>query len=313
MCEMETLTPSYGKFVIEPFERGFGTTIGNSLRRVLLSSLEGAAVTSVKVEGVPHEFTSIPGVREDVSEILLNVKGIVVRMSTDEPRTIRIQKQGKGEVRAADIMTDPSVEVMNGAHHIATLSDGAKVNLEMSVRRGRGYVTAEANTLREREIGLVPVDSLFSPVVRVRYRTEDTRVGQRTNYDRLILEIWTNETLDPEMALVEAAKILRKHLNPFVQYFEIGRELHVTAEIHEGEKVEDNELASRYGMKIADLDLSVRARNCLMAENITTVGELVQKTEGELLKIRNFGKTSLSEIKRKLEVLGLGIRSSDKE
>jgi len=310
ICELETLTPSYGKFTVEPFERGFGTTIGNSLRRVLLSSLEGAAVTMVKFEGVPHEFATIEGVKEDVPDIILNIKGVVARMTTDEPRTLLIQKQGKGDVKAGDILADPSVEIMNPDHHLATLSAGAKFNAELTVRRGRRYVTAEANTRNEREVGQIPIDSVFSPVLRVRYRTEDTRVGQRTNYDRLILEIWTDETIGPEMALVEATKIMRKHLNPFVQYFEVGRELHAAAEGGEALEQPDDELAAKLATPITELDLSVRARNCLMAENIKTIGELVQKSEADLLKVRNFGKTSLTEIKKKLAGLGVNIQEA---
>jgi len=310
ICNAENLTPSYGMFIAEPFERGFGHTIGNSLRRILLSSLEGAAVTTVKIESAPHEFSTIKGMKEDVADVILNIKGIVVRINTDEPRLLRIQKSGAGEVKAGDILTDPSVQVMNVDHHIATLSDGARFNAELVVKRGRGYATAEENAPKEREIGVIPVDSIFSPVVRVRYRVEDTRVGQRTNYDRLIMEIWTDETIDPEMALVEAAKILRKHLNPFVQYFELGRELHADTEMPEPVAEPDDELAAKYAIKLSELSLSVRARNCLEAENITTVGELIEKTEADLLKMRNFGKTSLSEVKSKLADLGLSISGS---
>lgn len=223
--EKETLTDKYGKFIAAPFERGFGHSIGNSLRRILLSSLEGSAVVSVKINSVSHEFTTISGVVEDVADIILNIKNLVVKLHTDQPKVIRIDANKKGEVKAKDIITDASVEVVNGDLHIATLSEDINFTVEMEVRKGRGYVTAEENEPDEQEFGLIPVDSLFSPVRNVRYTIEETRVGRRTNYDKLVMEIFTNSVVSPEMALVEAAKIMRKHLNPFVQYFEIGREL----------------------------------------------------------------------------------------
>jgi len=306
-----TATDTYGQFIAEPFERGFGVTVGNSLRRILLSSLEGAAVTGVKIEGVLHEFSSIDGVVEDVTDILLNIKGLVVRLEGDEPRIITLEAAEAGEVTAAQIQTDPNVEVINKDHLVATLSKNIDFRAEMRVAKGRGYVAAEANTPEEQEIGYVPVDSHFSPVVRVRYRTEDTRVGRRTNYDRLIMEIWTNGTVSPEMAMVEAAKILRKHLNPFVEYFQPGEELGVEAapEAEEipgaGEYV--SELERKLAMPMSQLELSVRALNCLEAENIMTVGQLVRLSEDEVLQIRSFGKTSLREIKRKLADLGLSL------
>src|SRR3990167_6982940 len=220
--DQETLTPTYGRFVAEPFERGFGITVGNSLRRVLLSSIEGHSVTSVRIEGVQHEFSTIPGVVEDVTDIVLNVKKLLVKMHTDEPQRLRIEKSGKGIVRVADIIHDALVEIVNPDLHIATLADDGRLIMDLEVRRGRGYVTAEEHVKGDQEIGLIPVDSVFGPVVRVRYRTENTRVGHLTNYDKLILDIWTDGTVDPERALVEASKVLRKHLNPFVQYFETG-------------------------------------------------------------------------------------------
>lgn len=223
--EKETLTDKYGKFIAAPFERGFGHSIGNSLRRILLSSLEGSAVVSVKINSVSHEFTTISGVVEDVADIILNIKNLVVKLHTDQPKVIRIDANKKGEVKAKDIITDASVEIVNGDLHIATLSEDINFTVEMEVRKGRGYVTAEENEPDEQEFGLIPVDSLFSPVRNVRYTIEETRVGRRTNYDKLVMEIFTNSVVSPEMALVEAAKIMRKHLNPFVQYFEIGREL----------------------------------------------------------------------------------------
>ena len=304
----ETLTDMYGQFVVEPFERGYGRTIGNSLRRILLSSLEGSAVTSVTITGANHEFTTVPGVVEDVTDIILNIKQLVVKSHSDEPKTIAIKTRRKGPVTAADIQTDASVEVINGDLHLATLSDPVEFNIEMTVMRGRGYVTAEENTAEERVIGVIPVDSVFSPVTRVNYRVENTRVGQRTNYDRLIVDIWSNGTLSPEMALVEASKIFRKHLNPFVHYFEIGREMQEEQAPEAGVPNEaDSELARKLAMDIGQLQLSVRAGNCLESENIATVAQLVVRPEAELLKVRNFGKTSLKEVKAKLTEMGLSL------
>jgi DNA-directed RNA polymerase subunit alpha len=311
VADAATMAETYGRFVAEPFERGFGVTIGNSLRRILLSSLEGAAVTGVKMEGVLHEFSSIEGVIEDVTDIILNVKGLVVRLEGDEPRIITLEATKAGPVTAAQIQTDPNVEIINKNHLLANLSKDVDFRLEMRVAKGRGYVAAEQNTSEEQEIGFIPVDSLYSPVVRVRYRTEDTRVGQRTNYDRLIMEIWTNGTVTPEMALVEAAKILRKHLNPFVEYFQPGEELGAeavpVAEEAAGAEEYVSELERKLAMPISSLELSIRAANCLEAENIMTVGQLVRLSEEDLLNIRSFGKTSLREIKRKLADLGLSI------
>jgi len=305
-------TPTYGQFVAEPFERGFGVTIGNSLRRILLSSLEGAAVTGVKIENVLHEFSSIEGVIEDVTDIILNVKGLVVRLEGSEPRTIVIEAREAGPVTAGMVQEDPNVEVVNKGHKICTLSKNMAFRMELRIAKGRGYVTAEENTPEgDQEVGYVPVDSLFSPVVRVRYRTEDTRVGHRTNYDRLIMEIWTNGTVAPDMALVEAAKILRKHLNPFVEYFhpgeEVGAEAATAEEAAPSAEEYVSELERKLAMPVAQLELSVRAANCLEAENIMTVGQLVRLTGEDLLAIRSFGKTSLREVKRKLADLGLSL------
>ncbi|MCF6147236.1 MAG: DNA-directed RNA polymerase subunit alpha [Candidatus Kuenenia sp.] len=308
--ENETLTDRYGKFIAAPFERGFGHSIGNSLRRVLLSSLEGSAVVSVKIEGVAHEFTSVPGVVEDVADIILNIKNVVVKMHSDQPKIIRIEANKKGAVTGKDIITDESVEIINSDLHIATLSEDVAFNVEMEVRKGRGYVTADENESEEQEIGLIAVDSVFSPVRNVRYATEETRVGRRTNYDRLIMEIWTNGTITPEMALVEAAMITRKHLNPFVQYFEIGRELQQIEKTMSVESTADlsaEEFNKTLSMPIAELDLSVRASNCLETANIVTVGDLVVKTEEDLLQIKNFGKTTMKELKKKLSQLNLAI------
>src|SRR6266699_2879392 len=224
-CDRAGLTDTYGKFSAEPFERGFGVTVGNSLRRILLSSLEGSAVTRIKIQGVQHEITTIPGVVEDVTDIVLNVKSLVVKNTSEQPRTIRIDRHERGVVTAANIITDESVQIVNTEHIIATMTDDVPFVVEMTVENGRGYRTADENAGKEREVGIIPVDSSFSPVVRVKYDIEETRVGQRTNYDKLVMEIWTNGTLSPHLALVEGAKILRKHLNPFIQYAEPGPEM----------------------------------------------------------------------------------------
>ena len=309
--EAETETPTYAKFLIEPFERGFGTTVGNSLRRILLSSLEGCAVTTVKIGGVQHEFSSIDGVLEDATRIILNIKSLVVRCDSDEPRTMTLAVKTKGEVTAEKIKCDPSVEIVNKDLVLCTLTASKPLEMEMVVRRGRGYVTAAEHIegLDEQEIGLIPVDSVFSPVTRVRYKTEDTRVGQRTNYDRLTMEIWTNGTITPEDALVEAAKILRKHLNPFVQYAEPGAELEADRIEPEPEEIspEVSELAAKLDQPIGDLELGVRPSNCLSAAKIATLRQLVQLTEADLLNVRSFGRTSLREVKRKLADLGLSL------
>src|SRR5436305_6080688 len=225
VCDHSTLTDTYGKFTAEPFERGFGTTVGNSLRRVLLASLEGSAVTPVKIQGVQHEITTIPGVVEDVTDIILNNKSLVVKSLVDHPKVIRLSKDKAGVVKAADITTDEQVQIINPEHIIATMTDDVPFVVEMTVENGRGYRTADENAGKEREVGIIPVDSSFSPVVRVKYDIEETRVGQRTNYDKLVMEIWTNGTVNPQMALAEGAKILRKHLNPFIQYAEPGPEM----------------------------------------------------------------------------------------
>jgi DNA-directed RNA polymerase subunit alpha len=303
-----TLSDTYGKFYAEPFERGFGMTVGNSLRRILLSSLEGSAVTRVVIQGVQHEVSTIPGVVEDVTDIILNIKSLVVKNMSDQPKTIRIDKHGAGDVRAADIQHDETVQILNPEHHIATLTADVPFVLEMTVENGRGYRTADENAGKEREIGVIPVDSSFSPVVRVKYDIEETRVGQRTNYDRLVMEIWTNGTTGPQMALVEAAKILRKHLNPFIQYSEPGPEVPLDEPIEIGGSAGagvDHELERKLNMSLAELELSVRATNCLESEGITTVRDLVMRTDDELLEVRNFGETTLREVKGKLQERGL--------
>ena len=311
VMDAATAQPTYGQFTAEPFERGFGVTIGNSLRRILLSSLEGAAVTGIKIDAVLHEFSSIDGVIEDVTDIILNVKGLVVRLEGSEPRVVTIEADTAGPVTGAQMIPDPNVEILDKDHKICTLSKKMNFRMELRIEKGRGYVSAEENTPEgDQEVGYIPVDSLFSPVVRVRYRTEDTRVGQRTNYDRLIMEIWTNGTIAPDMALVEAAKILRKHLNPFVEYFQPGEEVGAEAPVAEEAVAAEeyvSELERKLAMPIAQLELSVRAANCLESENIMTVGQLVRLSEDELLAIRSFGKTSLREVKRKLADLGLSL------
>ncbi len=309
-------TDRYGRFYIEPFERGFGTTVGNSLRRVLLSSLEGSAVTSIKISGVDHEFTSIAGVMEDTTDVVLNVKSLVIRLQGEGPKTMKVSSNKVGVVTAADIVADPAIEVFSKDTVLATLTDKVNFEMEMVVENGRGYVPvseriADADRF-DQEIGLIHLDAVYSPVTRVRYTTENTRVGQRTNYDRLIMEIWTNGTVAPDMALVEAAKILRKHINPFVQYFELGEET-VAGELaqEEPEKEIDEELEAKLNTPIQELELSVRASNCLESAKIETVRQLAAMSEADLLKIRSFGKTSLREIKRKLADIGLSLGTKD--
>jgi DNA-directed RNA polymerase subunit alpha len=307
----------YSRFYIEPFERGFGTTIGNSLRRVLLSSLEGSAVTSVKIAGVDHEFTSIHGVIEDVTDIILNVKSLVIRLQDGGPKVMAVSAKKAGVITAADMVVDPAIEVINKDMVLATLTENVGFEMDMVVENGRGYVPASERIAAadrfEQEIGRIELDAVYSPVTRVRYTTENTRVGQRTNYDKLILEIWTNGTIAPEMALVEAAKILRKHINPFVQYFEIGEQTidDQFAEAAVEEEAIDEELAKKLSTPIQELELSVRASNCLESEKIETVGQLVNMTDADLLKIRSFGKTSLREIKRKLADIGLALGTAN--
>jgi DNA-directed RNA polymerase subunit alpha len=307
-CDASSLTATYGKFTAEPFERGFGVTVGNSLRRVLLSSLEGSAVTQIKIRGAQHEFTTIPGVLEDVTDIVLNVKSLVVKNHSDSTRVITVEKNTTGVVTGADVQTDSDVEIINRNHVLATLTDNVPFMMEMVVENGRGYVPSSEHSAGDHEIGIIPIDAVFSPVVRVRYEVEETRVGQKTNYDRLTLEIWTNGAVNPEMALVESAKILRKHLNPFVQYSELGPKIHSPS--RGGATGIDAILESKLNMSLAELKLSVRAMNCLESENIHTVRDLVQRTEDQLLEVRNFGETTLNEVKEKLHELGmyLGMR-----
>ncbi|MGL4942853.1 MAG: DNA-directed RNA polymerase subunit alpha [Thermoguttaceae bacterium] len=308
VCDDVVLTSSYGRFVAEPFERGFGTTVGNSLRRVLLSSLEGSAVTRMKIKNALHEFTSIKGVLEDVTEIALNVKSLVVKSFDDKPRVIRIEKQGAGPVTGADVITDDKVEIIEKSHHIATLTDNVSFEVEMVVENGRGYVPASEQLLymrdKSNEVGFIPLDAAFSPVLRVQYQVEETRVGQKTNYDRLILQIWTDASIAPDFALVEASKILRKHLNPFVQYDRLGTEVFARPKTI-GTREIDPAVESKLGLSLSEIGLSVRAINCLEAEHIRSVRDLVTHTEDALLEFRNFGETTLNEVKEKLNSLGL--------
>ena len=316
--ERETLTAQYGMFIAEPFERGFATTIGNSFRRVLLSSLEGAAITNVRIEGVPHQYTTIPGVVEDVTDIILNIKQVRLRMDCESAtvKTLTLSVTDTGEITAGMIQTDPDVTVLNKDLVLFTVTqEDTPVEITMECRRGRGYAAAAEND--PREIGVIAIDSLFSPVTRVRYRAEDTRVGQMTNFDRLVLDVWTDGSISPEEAIVEAAKILRRHLDPFVQYQDIGREMpgeaaakaDTEADAGPGgeETSEDADLRETLALPIDSLGLSVRASNCLDTQGIKTVGELVHVAEAELLAMRNLGKTSLDDIKQKLAAMGLAI------
>lgn len=296
---------TFGRFSVEPFERGFGTTIGNSLRRILLSSIEGAAVTAVKIKGASHEFETLPGVLEDVTDLVLNIKNLVLQLEGDEPRVMHLAAQGPGEVTADLIEADTNVTIVNKDLVLCTLTSEIDFEMELHVSKGRGYVPANEHLARrdEQDIGLIAVDSIFSPVHRVRYHVEDTRVGQRTNYDKLSMDIWTDGTLTPEMALVEAGKILRKHLNPFVQYFELGQE-RVSEEAAAAAGVDEG-LIRKLNHPISELELSVRASNCLESAKLYTVGQVIMQTESELLKLRSFGRTSLREVKKKLTEMGL--------
>ena len=302
-CDGSTLTPTYGKFVAEPFERGFGSTIGNSLRRIMLSSLEGSAVTQIKLHGAQHEFTTLPGVVEDVTDIVLNVKSLIVKNASGQTRVVRVEKNTAGPVTGAHVVTDGVLEVINTHHVLATLTDDVPFIMEMVVENGRGYLPAIEHGSTQ-EIGTIPIDAAFSPVTRMRYEVEETRVGQKTNYDKLTMEIWTDGSLSPEMAMVESAKILRKHLNPFVQYQELGPK--VFAEVRAvGDTGLDVSTETKLNMSLAELNLSVRASNCLESENINTVRDLVSHTEDQLLEVRNFGETTLTEVREKLTSIGL--------
>lgn len=301
-CDRESLTQTYGKFVAEPFERGFGTTVGNSLRRILLSALEGSAVTQLKIRGANHEFSSIPGVLEDVTDIVLNVKSLVVKNHSDQMKVITIEKSTAGPITGADIQTGGEVDIINMDHTLVTLTDDVPFMMEMVVENGRGYVPATDHSGRDHEIGIIPVDAVYSPVTRVHYDVEETRVGQKTNFDKLTLEVWTNGSVSPEMAVVEAAKIMRKHLNPFVQYSELGAQVHSQPRSKGGI---DAALEAKLSIPISELRFSVRASNCLEYADIRTVRDLVQRNEDQLMEIRNFGETTLDEVTQLLGELGL--------
>lgn len=304
-CVEQAENNSYGKFVIEPLERGYGTTLGNSLRRILLSSLPGAAISSVKIEGVLHEFSTIPGVVEDTIDIILNLKSLSVKLHTDEPKTMRIEAEGEGEVTAGDIIADSDVEILNPDLKIATIAPEGKLFMEIVVEKGRGYVPAEKNKKEEHVIGVIPVDAIFSPVHKVNYAVEDTRVGQVTDYDKLTLELWTNGSIMPDEAISSAAKILIQHLKLFTGLTET-----ITDEVTMVEKEEETK-DKILEMTIEELDLSVRSYNCLKRAGINTVEELTSRTEEDMMKVRNLGKKSLEEVVQKLGELDLSLRKSE--
>lgn len=300
----------YGKFVCEPLDRGYGTTLGNSLRRILLSSLTGAAITSVKIDGVLHEFSTIPGVREDVTDIILNLKTLCLKMHTDEPKVLRIEALAGGEVTAGDIIADPDVEILNPELHLATVDASGSLKMELTVERGRGYVPADKNKKPDHVIGVIPIDSIFSPIQRVNYQITDTRVGNVTDYDKLTLEVWTDGSLRPEEAVSKSASIMVAHLKLFQNLAGILPEEEVTDGTFT-EVVEDSN-AKTLDMTIEDLDLSVRSYNCLKRAGINNVSDLVQKSEDDMMKVRNLGRKSMEEVKKKLIELGLGL-SEDEE
>jgi len=299
--DQESLSNTYGKFVAEPLERGFGITLGNSLRRVLLSSLQGAAITTVKAEGVEHEFMTIPEVAEDVTDIILNLKEVLLQIHTNEVKTIRIEADGPREIKAGDIIADPQVEVLNPGHHILTISEGGRVRMEMTARRGRGYVPAEKNKVPGQPIGTIPIDALFSPIRKVNYQVTNARVGQQTDYDKLTLEVWTDGSVAPNDAVAYAAKIVKEQLSIFINFDEAEEPA------EEVKPVEEQKLNENLFRSVDELELSVRSANCLQNANIKTIGDLVQKTEAEMLKTKNFGRKSLKEIKEILAEMGLSL------
>ncbi len=301
-CDEESLTNFYGKFLAEPFERGYGVTIGNSLRRVLLSSLEGSAVVTIKIEGVSHEFGTLPGVVEDVTEIILNIKNLVLRSHTRSPKTLRIEVNEKGAVTAKDIITDDTIEVVNPELHIATLTKNVPFRMELEVQKGRGYVPADRNKKEGQPIGVIAIDSIFTPVKRVNFHVEDTRVGQMTDYDKLIMEVWTNGSISPKDAMLFASNIFQRHLDVFVNFGKLPEE-ETAADITDDK---ERDFYKRLGQPVSELELSVRSANCLREANIKTIGDLVFKSEMEMLKYRNFGKKSLTEITNILKEMGLG-------
>lgn len=295
----------YGKFVVEPLERGYGTTLGNSLRRILLSSLPGAAVTSVQIDGVLHEFSTIEGVVEDVTTIILSLKNLALKIYSDEEKTLEIDFQGEGVVTAADLTHDSDVDILNPDLHIATLASGARLHMRLTAKRGRGYVLAEGNKSDEQPIGVIPIDSIYTPVSRVNYQVENTRVGQVTNYDKLTLDVWTDGSIRPEEAVSLGAKILTEHLNIFVGLTDQAQNAEIMVEKEEDQKEKVLE------MTIEELDLSVRSYNCLKRAGINTVQELTHKSEEDMMKVRNLGRKSLEEVQEKLAELGLGLRQEE--
>ena len=296
---------NYGKFVVEPLERGYGTTLGNSLRRILLSSLPGTSVTSVKIEGILHEFSTIPGVKEDVTEIILNLKKLAVKISSDEDKKAVINATGPMEVTAGDIMGDPDIEVFNPELHIATLEDNASLYMEINLSRGRGYVTADQNKTDSMPIAVIPVDSIYTPVRKANFEVENTRVGQVTDFDKLSLEVWTDGSVTPNEAVSIGAKIMQEHLRLFIGLDESAEEMDIMID------KEENPTEKAREMAVEDLELSVRSFNCLKRADINTVDDLTQKTEDEMMKVRNLGKKSLEEVKHKLAELGLGLKDSE--
>lgn len=304
-CEELSEDKSYGRFVVEPLERGYGITLGNSLRRVLLSSLPGAAVTSIKVDGVLHEFSTIPGIVEDVTEIILNIKELAIKLHSDGPKVIYIDADGEGVVTAADIKADADVEICNPDLHIATLNGDTRFYMEMVVNKGRGYVVAEKNKLSGQPIGIIPIDSIYSPVKRVNYLVENTRVGQDTDYDKLILEVKTDGTIEPEDAISFGAKILSEHLSLFIDLSEHAKHTEIMVEKEETKKEKVLE------MTIEELDLSVRSYNCLKRAGINTVEDLINRTEEDMMKVRNLGRKSLDEVLQKLNGLGLSLKKNE--
>ena len=296
---------TFGKFTVEPLERGYGTTLGNSLRRVLLSSLPGVAVTSIKIDGVLHEFSTIPGVSEDVTEIILNLKNLALKMHGDNTKIIKIDVQGEKEILASDIICDADVEILNKDLHIATLDEGYSLYMEMTVEMGRGYQTSEKNKQPGQPIGIIPIDSIFTPVRKVNYLVENTRVGQVTDFDKLILEVWTNGTIKPDEAVSFGAKILSEHLKLFITLTEHVGNVEIMVEKEEDKKEKVLE------MTVEELDLSVRSFNCLKRAGINTVEELTQRTEEDMMKVRNLGKKSLEEVQQKLDALGLRLKTNE--
>lgn len=303
-CDESVYTQDYGKFSAAPFEKGYGVTLGNSLRRVLLSSIEGSAVTSVKFSGVEHEFSAIPGVLEDVTEIILNLKSLILNSHSKIPKTIYIKKNSKGEIRAKDIDVDETIEIINPDLHIATLTKDAKFQVEMEVAKGRGYVPAELNKKEEKAVGVIPIDSIFTPVRKVNFSVENTRVGQRTDYDKLILELWTNGSISPKDALLYASNILQRHLDIFVNFGQLPEEI---AEEEPEMSREEAALYEKLRLPISELELSVRSSNCLREANIKIISDLVKRGEEEMLGFKNFGKKSLTEIKELLAGMGLAL------